>query len=145
MRKTVPIIKAAFIRHLPDGDLSGTRAKQSKKVKAAFPTKLKDGLVSKQIKDPTGVLQLVGISKKRIGTKPPPLQVRFDHGDKGRKGVGRRHVLWGVYDTGRTKPPLLRRQTFDVRERVRNEVQDRVIRIVIEAIKKAIDKQMGKT
>jgi hypothetical protein len=142
MRKTVPIITASFKKHLPDGDLSGTRALQSPKSRARFPSKLKNSLVSKQVKDHAGVLQLVGIGKKTTRGKKPARHVRFDHGDKGRKGVGRKHVLWGRFNEKRTQPPLYRRQVYDVRELVRLEVRDRCVQIVTDAVRKAIKKQM---
>lgn len=135
MRKTVPIIKAAFLRHLPDGRASGTRDLQTEKSRERFPNHMKDHLGSKQIKDPGGVLQIVGVTNKAA-------HVRLDHGDKARKGEGRKHVLWGHFKADRTQPPAYRRQMYDIRERVRDEVQSRCFFIVIDALTKAIRKQL---
>lgn len=143
MRKTVPILVRSFRNHLPDGRASGTRALQSAKARARFPNHMKDQLVSRQISDFYGVLQMVGVSKPTGKTKGAA-QVRFDHGDKARKGSGRKHVLWGHFDPTRTRPPAMRRQKYDVRERVRQETKEQVIQVVVDAVSKAIQKKLGK-
>ena len=139
MRKTVPIIVRAFLIHLPDGVASGTRALQTKKSRDRFPTHAKDKLVTKQMSDTFGVLQLVGVAKPK-GTEKGAAHIRFDHGEKARKGVGRKHVLWGRFKETRTQPPLFRRQMYDVRELVRRDTEAQCIEIVVNAVKKAIDK-----
>lgn len=138
MRKTVPIIKAAFRKHLPDGRASGTRDLQLESSRRRFPSHMKDSLGSKQIKDTTGVLQIVGVTGKAA-------HVRFDHGPKARLRDGRKHVLWGRFDASRSQPPAYRRQMYDVRERVMNDVKDRVFFIIIDALTKAIRKQFRQT
>lgn len=135
MRKTVPIIKASFRKHLPDGRASGTRALQLESSARRFPNHMKDHIGSKQVKDPTGVLQIVGVTNKAA-------HLHFDHGPKARLGEGRKHVLWGKFNANRTKPPAYRRQMYDVRERVMNDVKDRVFFIIIDALTKAIRKQL---
>lgn len=137
MRRCVPLLKFTMIKHLPDGRASGTRALQSAKARERFPFHMKDHVASKQVKDPTGVLQMVGLTRKAQ-------HAHFDHGEKALKGVGRKHVLWGSYDTSRTKPPLLRRQQYDVKALTIAEAGPRCQQIIVESITRAIDRQMKK-
>ena len=138
LRRCVPLMRRALLRHLPDGRASGTRALQSAKSRERFPNHMKDHIASKQVKNAVGALQMVGLKSRVVA------HVNFDHGDKA-KTLGRKHVLWGApWDANRAKPPALRRQMYDIPERVANEVRDQCIQIVVDAIAKGIAKKSAK-
>lgn len=147
LRQVVPRIRSAIIGKLPDGQASGTRAKQTAKVAAAFPKHMKDHVEDKQIADSVGVLQLVGVSSSAK-------QVNFDHGEKA-LSTGRRHILWWpkarttiVAKNGRTMTlggeptrvhdPEFRKQMHDIPLEVNAEIGPEIERFVTQKLVDAI-------
>lgn len=130
LAKVAAPIKASMVAKLPDGQASGTRAKQSKKTRARFPHSitLKRNVGRKTISDTLGVLLLTGVTTKAG-------HVRFDHGDKA-KTTGRVHKLWwidGVREVYAT--PMMRKQSQDISLLVHNEFAPKIERIVVDELR----------
>jgi hypothetical protein len=134
--RIVAPMKASIVAKLPDGQASGTRAKQSAKTRARFPheVQLKNNVGRKTIRDTTGFLLIVGVSSKAR-------HVNFDHGEKAKKGIGRLHKLWwidGKHEVYAT--PKLRKQTQDIPLIVREEFQGTISKMLLEEIGKEVAK-----
>lgn len=155
LQKAGRVVAVALRSRLPDGVKSGTRAKQTgaggqwvdadrwqggrwasrTNIAARFPEHMRDNVVQKLgASDTTGTLQLVGVSGRAK-------HVRFDFGDKAKKGVGRRHLLWSP--KGKEPPvvhtPEYRRQKQDIVAEVTLLAGPRAADIVIREIRKAVD------
>lgn len=129
--KVVPVVRAAIIRHLPDGRASGTRAKQSEKSETRFPHAMKSRVRVKTVRDPAGVLKIIGVDRKAG-------HVNFDHGEKA-KSRGRLHKLWAVKGKEvRFATPKLRKQTQDIPRIVESEVGAQVLNTVEEEVRRAV-------
>lgn len=135
--RVVAPMKASIVAKLPDGQASGTRAKQSRKTRDRFPhsIQMKNNVGRKTIRDTTGMLLIVGV-RSEAG------HVNFDHGDKAKKGVGRLHKLWWI-DGVREKyaSPPLRKQTQDIALQVRTEFEGKISKILIDEISKELAKK----
>lgn len=126
MTKAAALVKRVMIPKLPDGVASGTRAKQTERVRAQFDQHMKDNVGTKLVSDSAGVLKIVGVTNKA-------LQVNFDHGDKA-KTVGRHHILWGKKE----HTPAYRRQMQDIPAQVKLETEGPVRAIIAAEINTAI-------
>lgn len=124
-------IKASIKAKLPDGQASGTRAKQSKKTQLKFPhaKQMRKNVGRKTIHDSLGTLILIGVTREAS-------HVNFDHGEKA-KTVGRVHKLWWVDGINEqyANPPL-RKQIVDIPLQVRTEFEGTISQTFIEEIKR---------
>lgn len=122
-------IKASIISKLPDGQVSGTRKKQSKRTKARFPNHMREHVGRKTIHDSLGTLILIGVTREAA-------HVNFDHGEKA-KTTGRVHKLWwvkGVREKFAT--PALRKQTVDIPQQVRAEFEGTISQTFVEELRR---------
>lgn len=127
-------IRASIIKKLPDGQESGTRAKQSEKTRQRFPheIQLKKNVRRKTIHDTMGTLIIVGVSSKAG-------HVNFDHGKKAKKGVGREHKLWwvdGVREVWHV--PKYRKQVVDISLQTKLEFEGPINQIIKEEVKREL-------
>jgi hypothetical protein len=131
-RATAPV-KDFIVGELKDGQVTGTRAKQSKKTRMRFPPEIqaKKNVGSKRVTDTTGTLVIVGVSSNAK-------HVNFDHGEKAKYGTGRKHVLWGKFDESRKSPPLMRRQHVDISFRAKTEFAPKITVMFEKEVARAI-------
>lgn len=120
--------QASMIRRLPDGIASGTRAKQTKAVRAKFRYHMNKQVRIKPLFDRTGVARLVGVETKAK-------QINFDMGKKA-KTVGRVHILWGK-GPAKVNPRIQRQEHTDIPAKVKAEIETYARQIAIAEILRA--------
>ena len=123
------LAQAKFIAMVSDGIASGTRAKQTDRVRRRFKLHMNREVKIKPILGPTGVASVTGVDKK-VG------QVNFDMGEKA-KTTGRLHVLWGK---AFAKPPLRiqRQEHQDIPLKIQAEMESVATSIITAEILKAL-------
>jgi hypothetical protein len=127
-----------YIVRYANSDITGSRERQSASAKKRFPTRMKDNIGYRTIKDTSGVLRVIGVTNKAA-------HVNFDHGDKAR-GKGREHKLWfreghKYWHAGGGKAsssPAYRKQVRDIASMVADSSAVRVQKEVRKAVIKQI-------
>lgn len=123
-------IRKDMARALQDSNKTGSRKKQSKEVKAAFPYKLNKQVRSKRVQDELGVLQIIGVRA------PEGNLVNFDYGDEALT-TGRNHILWGR----RPKPQRLRKQIRNIPLEMEAKYADPFRTAFVREMKKAVSRE----
>lgn len=135
--KAVPIIRAAIIAELPDGDVGlgnkpPSRSLQSAKSRQRYPYKMKKQVRVKSINNDRQVMKIVGVDRKGA-------HVNFDHGQKAMT-VGREHKLWWI-DGVREKhaTPKFRKQQRDIPKIVHAKVGMQAAKAVEDEFVRAVN------